>query len=492
MARIYGIPVRLPASLLERTSEEICVVIPENYRDMLLSLVGDSTYWAATWDRPLTHDEILLLNSGVYGLQNPIGDCVTIQEEIDDLIRRIEELENVNICVSCCSCGSGTSCENVGSTAPPDGTSIVDPANDADVQPIDPNYDVYKCEWSHWAVAMFMDYINQLNGLVEAAQTEYEDALTIWENTMLPLVPGASYAWTIFYNTMIWAVAHLTGSVASSLLQLVNTNQDSLVCALYGAINQQDALERVSDTIMSWSASWFFRYGLTILAPNIPYDGLFLEEAQRPVIPATYQGLQCPCSEGGDNLPAGCTGTGGESYPAVTDFCYRQVDSTTPITTINDQGQLYEILGRDMRIYGSNHPGNVLFGFGVDLDFRPTNAIGLVVTVTKVVPGSSSAAARIGTDGSLTNPLFTGGTYVTQDVAESTYAFYVPTGTDARTQAIADAVTALEFNGGSATLQAEGVGGSEAFFGIEAAGGLAGSSYDFTIKKIAWMIYQGV
>lgn len=491
MTRLYGIPVRLPASLLERDSTDICVIIPENYRDILLSLVGDSTYWAATWDRPLTHDEILLLNSGVYGLQNPIGDCMTIQDEIDELKRRIEELENVNICVSCCNCNSGSSCSDVGTTQPPTGTTITDPGNGADVQPTDGGYDQYKCEWAHWCVAMFMNWINQLNGLVENAQTEYEDALYIWENSFLSLIPGGSYVWSVFYTTMMWAVTNLTGSVASQLLILVNDNQLSLVCAIYGAVNQQDAISRASDAINSWSAPWLYRYGLIQMLPNWPIDGAFLEESQRPVIPATYQGLSCPCSGGGNELPAGCTGDAGGAYPAVTGFCYRQIDSVSYVSTINDQGQNYEVLGRDFRIYGGSHPGNVLFGFQVNLDFRPTNAIGLAVTVTKVDGSSATAASRIGNEGTLTTPLFIGGNLTTQDVVESTYVFYVPTGTDPRTQPIADALTAGDFDGGSANLQADGVGGSNAFFGVEAASGLAGSSYDNSIIKIAWMVYGG-
>ena len=493
---MQGIPVRLPKSLLARSHDKVLVCIPSAFRDVLLSMAGDSLLWDATWlESPLSHEQQLFINGGIADLQADFGDCETMDGTLTEILDKLNELEAKMCC--CCGCGgSGCGSSDVDQTQPSDGTQIVNPGNGSDVQPTDPNYDQYKCDVSHWLFANGIEWATQLRNLVASGQTEYQDALNIWEAIFGVMLTAVAFpvllVWGVYYALMVWALQSLTEEVSNQWIAQMNAKQDELICAMLESVNEQDAYSKVTDVIITMAMPYLYRIGLIISIQAWSWEVIFLEELERPPIPTEYMNSTCNCTGGGGTeLPAGCTSDAGGFYPAITDFCYRQIDAISYVATINDNGQQYIISGRDLNIFGSNHPGNVEFGFSFNVNTRPSNALGLIFTVQKADPSSSTAATRIGNQAAITNPLCIGGNTGTQDVAEQTFVAYVATGTDARTQPIADAVTAGDIDQASANLQASGAGGTNIFLGVEAAGGLFGTSYNNNLIAIAWLVYTG-
>jgi len=485
---MQGIPVRMPIDMFDRTSDKVLVCIPSNFRDMCLALTGDSLFWSATWQQELTSEQLALINEGIAGLQDDFGDCVDFQNEIDDIVTRLEELENLNICISCgCGNSSGScGCGTADTTNPGDGVRIVPPSPDEDSQPTDPTYLDYKCDLSHYLFYLFRDVeLPALLGLQQSGELSFDEIALTLEGIFGGLMPLFGLVWTVFYTIVIWIVNGLTDQDAVTALQTIcDRNKDALICAMYTSINMWDALESVSDVFAADTvASWHWRTGLVYLSQTIPYETLFFAEADRTELPPEFIGSECVCSGG---VPVGCSDDFGGSYPSLSanglvDWCYQSVTDLQAVGQLGSYGQQAIILGFTYRIVGTNHPGNQWIGFLVFPGTRPPDAYALCITVA-TTHSNLFLDGRIGAAAGTT--LITGGG--TEIVANTkTYIGYVDPLINPVALPIQDNLIS-EFDNPEEGMIDVPTGG-DIFLGLESGTSLAGDSYDITFYNFAWL-----
>src|SRR3990172_7375686 len=111
-----GKPTRLKASLLAGSDELVYLCLPDWFRSALLSLT-ERMLWTRVWtddngdEHILSSSEKTRIEYGIYRLMVDGCEDEELQEMIDEIISRLEELENMNINVNCgCGCGCGGGC----------------------------------------------------------------------------------------------------------------------------------------------------------------------------------------------------------------------------------------------------------------------------------------------------------------------------------------------------------------------------------------------
>lgn len=238
-------------------------------------------------------------NAYYYTLENGWINCgedvCNCQDEIDEIIARLEELENMNINVNCgCGCG----CQQ---SQPCDPTDITDddvtmPPGDEETGDIGQQQ---KCNISNYFIyALRLGVINTIS----QAYSLYDP----WWQALWELSGGFE---PIRVNWAIWSAirAWFVGRTITEFTSTFDPMFDSLVCTLFNSQSSTEARENLDAALNALPIPW--RYVTRAMTGNLPYATLFIPGTIS--LPAGFENRQCCGSvPPGDDveLPPAATG----------------------------------------------------------------------------------------------------------------------------------------------------------------------------------------
>lgn len=289
--------------------------------------------WTA-WERSSDNKAALAAaawkNAYYYTLENgwlncgeDVDDCC---EQIEDIIARLEELENMNINVNC-GCGCGNNQQQVPTECYPEGAV----EDDVDL-PVDPGDDE-QIPLSQQAQCNAANYIATTlrNTLVYLAQqgAGYGAFKTYWMNQWnvlpTPPTPPSFGAWVL-------CIAYTRFVDIPAIWDSLHNN---LVCMLYQANSLYGALTAVRT--FSTSFPNFTNAAIRLLAPFVDYNILFDSLTQ---LPPGYDNRSCCGNTPGDDVDLPLPE---EGYfwlpiaPAHLDFTGRSFpEGGTPVEVVGD------------------------------------------------------------------------------------------------------------------------------------------------------------
>ena len=419
------------------------------------------------WHTRFTSDEVPEIAREAYKQMSLPCDLDELFESIGNIEETVTSLEsefrNMNIHVNC-GCGCGCGC-NGGSGDVPDSSSPVDlPVDPTDI-PNPQNEQV--CKAAHSAYNSWERFLTEILAELQVGAS-FESILDLIAASFAGgvLTFTAAIAWTLL--ALIFGGTAVT--LVTQALAYLQTKKDEFICSLFTATNaiegKANGQALLLDDTLPFQVRMIFWYMILASNYDVIYDGT-LDVSE-------IVDVSCDC---GGVPPTGCTDTGGGIYPiAPAGWCYQAITGISGVVIAGtDEGQEYEIQGRNFRVHGVDHPGLVNFGFTVGIGSRPVGSGGFVCTF---VENGLPMNGRWGNNGDQTLPLVPSSTLVPDDTQQSM-------GFD---NAIPDMVTHKDLFDLSIQINADGVGGTEVFFGPANSGSLETDPYDMIFTDMAWLV----
>lgn len=293
-------PTRLDAGLFGGSDELVYLCLPDWFRNALLSLT-ERMLWSRVWlnddwtDYQLTDQDKTRIEYGIFKLTQ--DDCGQLDmETIQEILDRLEELENMNINVNCgCGCGG---CGGQNQPALEDGVTIDDLCPQVELPETAPPQTAIgeKCDLANYLIVQVRTtLINQWSR--SQSWPEFRDW---WLNlfSFMPSIYIVGQSYSSYVAVSQWLSGRAVDWITSNFDPLFN----EMVCALYSSNNPlaaQTALSTVMDKLpypLSDSAK--------AIAQRLPYGALFASDI---VSPPGFSGRECcggvPDAQGVGPLP---------------------------------------------------------------------------------------------------------------------------------------------------------------------------------------------
>lgn len=263
-------PTRLDARLFSGSDELVYLCLPDWFRNTLLSLTERLT-WSRVWlnedwsDYSLTSEDKDRIEYGIWQLTRDDCGCEDL-EMLDEIISRIEELENMNINVNCgCGCGCGDSkqpeiVEGI------DLDSLCPPPEQDETAP--PQADIAsKCNLANYLIVQLRTTLINLWNRTQTYQ-EYFD----WWRDLFGFLPTALVVGTT-YDTYVAVSQWLTGRSVEWITSNFDPLFNEMVCALYSASSPASAAAGVA-TVLD-KLPFPLNSAAKTIAQRLPYSALF-------------------------------------------------------------------------------------------------------------------------------------------------------------------------------------------------------------------------
>lgn len=297
-------PTRLDSRLLEGSDEIVYLCLPDWFRNALLSLT-ERMLWTRVWldedweDYHLTESDKTRIEYGIYRLtQDSCGEAD--MEIIQDIIERLEELENMNINVNCgggCGCGCGGT--SIAKDDAPPSDYLTPPPTTGDIpEVIEGSALQHKCNMANYLMySLRLAAIQSANftGGYQSWADYWADIFTFIEDVNLTKFQYQPYI------TMKAAIAGVTNT--DVIVQPFDVMYNDLVCSIYSAPSSQVAADNVDAMLKAGYSDYFVRTMMTEIASQLPYDAAF-DMATVSNLPPSFQNRDCSsCTGGSADLP---------------------------------------------------------------------------------------------------------------------------------------------------------------------------------------------
>lgn len=216
-------------------------------------------------------------------------DCDTMA--LQDLEQRIAEIENMNICVSCCGCGCSGGSINSSDNLPPDGTNfdppvVIDNTDQAATA-------AYLCDLGTWLADVELNVYTSMKNLSATG------ALTATAvQGVLATYPVFVPAWTIAVTIVQYlAAATVYFDAILDNLQLI---KDDLICAVAQGGTPVSVKQRWQNVLKGSDTNFLLWVIPYLISELIDWETILAEDGAE--IPAAYLGSTCDC---GTQAPSG-------------------------------------------------------------------------------------------------------------------------------------------------------------------------------------------
>lgn len=483
-------PYLLPSNLTGNEEiSSVCVHYPDKpeFKSALLGALTFFTKWVA-WERT---DDYRAMDAAMLWYKaheltiadwekecGDCGDCMT-EDEIRDLIN--QELENmtINNCITVnCGCGTcGTGAPSGIDSVPP--VDYVPPEPEPLDEPEQPaptsDYLQYRCNATHYLYFQFRSAVLQLGTLKETGSITMEQYDEVVTGTLGFLGTLGLVVWEVYYAIVSWLLGRVSESGAE-MAQIMDANYDLFICAIYNADGVNDMRERFLAVIEGLPMSWAGRYWLKLLEQNIVWsEWLYYEDWEEVEFPPSYQSRTCDCE-------AGATPPFPEPEPD-TGLMWIPAEIGT-ITAYGTGGQSYNRLvsqfGDGIQIYGSDHPGNVAFGYNIVFDNMPEVYYALAIKINgeyaRVMPYNQSQDIP---------DLWA---YNSSSRPEPDTVSYMVDAAPEMTQDIVDWIEAQTWGSASQSLLVHNKDRNAILLGVDAGSALDGIAYDVRFFEMQWLV----
>ena len=297
-------PTRLDARLFSGSDELVYLCLPDWFRNALLSLT-ERMLWTRVWlnedwtDYHLTEEDKTRIEYGIYKLSQ--DECGLIDmEQIQEILDRLEELENMNVYVNCgCGCGCGDSSQ----PALEEGVTLVDLCPDQDLPDSAPPQTAVaeKCNLSNYFIVQLRTTL-----LNEWARAQSWPEFKGWWENLFVWMPSV-YIVQQTYSTYVAVSQWLAGKAVDWITGNFDPLFNEMVCALYQSISPsqaQSSLFTVLDKL-----PYPLDQSAKAIAQRLPYRALFASDIQNP---PGFTNRECcgqmPGNDGIQPLPEAPTG----------------------------------------------------------------------------------------------------------------------------------------------------------------------------------------
>ena len=273
-----GKPTRLKAGLLGGSDELVYLCLPDWFRDALLSLT-ERMLWTRVWtnddgtEYELTESDKTRIEYGIYRLMvDGCGDD-EVQEMIDEIILRLEELEQMNINVNCgCGCGCGDN----GQPALEEGVELIDLCPGEELPDTAPPQTAIaeKCNLANYLIVQLRTTL--LNQWARAQS--WPEFKAWWANLFvwMPPVYIVQQSYSSYVAVSQWLAGRAVDWITGNFDPLFN----EMVCALYQSVSPshaQSSLFTVLDKL-----PYPLDQSAKAVAQRLPYAALFASDITNP------------------------------------------------------------------------------------------------------------------------------------------------------------------------------------------------------------------
>lgn len=496
--------LRLPVDVLRKEdSSDYCLFcLPSGGRDVLLAMSermlwdiyvnGDGTKAA------LSDSERAIVDDTIRGLIMAC-DFATIATALDNIATA---LDNMGVNVTCApdvniTCGSGSDfIVYPGPGLPPiinpgplpDGDGYDDPLPwppEFPTTPIDPEVEGPPAGWEDWET-YDTDACRAANAVVEYAYQWARQNYDFWSQDVYTLaqlvvvvVNILTLGWAVLFSrALIIKMAAVAYKMKDSFtlagiaeffagcMGYVQDNRQELVCSIYSArVGGSDGMNDFIASMFGWAAGTAaYVADATLITELLGYffpPSLFGAAMVSGIGYAGANSVDCQlCEEPYEPPPAG--------------LHWVRAD-ILEIIKYGENGQSYESLGSNgIRIFGTDHPGNVKFGYNVRFA-PPVGTVALAMSLSRVTIVSPRLREATG----LTS-------FVTGEILHASYPALV-CGTIAAITTPESTFLSSYFTKYLSKLTI-GVDREWAYLGVAASSGLDGLDYDVSISGLYFLV----
>jgi len=245
---------------------------------------NNATLAAAAWREAINKTFLeAWLNCG-----EEMDDCC---EQIEEILTRLEELENMNINVNCgggCGCSQAVQCLPVGDVAAPPDTLPPNPFPSTPT-PTTPSGLLWKCNMAHYSA-----YLIRLWGINSTVSNGVPLILSSVEHAYDGLgYPPPALAHTIAVS----GVATMLNAPGTSDMVVIpfDANYDAIVCAMFNAATTDASLEALQDIFAQVYDNALVGQAMSILATLLPLEVMFTPGVIT-TLPPSYRTRTCDCA----------------------------------------------------------------------------------------------------------------------------------------------------------------------------------------------------
>lgn len=276
---------RLNSEILNLPDDEVILCLPEFFRTALLA-EAHRLLWDKVWGMELSEADRRRIEYGISQLSsegcNLMDDCCN---QIEGILDRLTELENMNINVNCgCGCG----CSNQQQCPPNEAGE-----EDAELPPLPPSIPQFpttqqaKCNAANFIATTLRNALVYLSQMGVGYPTFKAYWLDVWNVHPTPPTPPGLSAWMLAFSYVRFLDIPATW----------DSLHNNLVCLLYNAVSQNDALQKVNT--FSEAFPDFTDAAIRLVAASVNYDILFNDLV---ALPPGYENRQC-CGSVPDGPP---------------------------------------------------------------------------------------------------------------------------------------------------------------------------------------------
>lgn len=466
MSNPSGKPLRLDARLFSLPDDTVYLCLPYWFRSALLSLT-ERMLWSRVW---LDDDETYVLSSEdvdriEYGIWKLSQDDCGCEESgmIDDILKRIEELENMNInnYVNCgCGCGCGSSEQLPENDLLPNDPPLAGaepPDDDEGVQPPSGN----KCSRANW---MYDQILTTLR-LVATTNTRESYIYNLSIQYGITLAMATQSVPFAMFSVLLGYLARTTlALVEETLVEL----KDAIVCALYSSQSVKGARLAVG-SVVGTATNPYARLALLVINQIVPYSTMF--EVGRE-IPSRYNSMPC-CGSVPDVFPElpddGCE----EYYLTVAAPVSITPGGSPPNAQLTYSAATGLFTFTPLQLQQNNH----LVTMVLDFDALPDDVFGFLIEFSSTIYGDTNNGMGINSLAGGNYDLKTDHVYYSASLAGTDSCY------DDYTNSLNSAIAGTRYNGWSTTAAL--TNGPKSTFTFKTAGtGSAAQSFSGRILVI--------